>query len=116
MKNFEEMAESLELVAAGIRELGRRVDAIGSPPDKLLEACDGYRALSIRARNALRRGNIRTLGELRAIPEDELLAIRNFGESSLTVIRSFLLRQEESEGVAEEGRKDGRKGTTDEHG
>ncbi len=46
--------------------------------------------LSIRARNCLLQLNIRTVGELAAKTEAELLGCKNFGSTSLTEIRSFL--------------------------
>ncbi len=46
--------------------------------------------LSVRARNCLRKMNIRTLGDLLKITEAELLAYKNFGETSLTEIQEML--------------------------
>jgi len=46
--------------------------------------------LSARARNCLDRANIVTLGDLTRISENELLAGKNFGETSLTEIREML--------------------------
>lgn len=46
--------------------------------------------LSARARNCLERANIITLGDLTRISENELLAGKNFGETSLTEIRDML--------------------------
>lgn len=46
--------------------------------------------LSARARNCLERANIVTLGDLTRISENELLAGKNFGETSLTEIRDML--------------------------
>ena len=46
--------------------------------------------LSARARNCLERANIVTLGDLTRISETELLAGKNFGETSLTEIREML--------------------------
>lgn len=46
--------------------------------------------LSVRARNCLKKMNIRTLGDLLRITEAELMAYKNFGEASLTEIRSML--------------------------
>ncbi len=46
--------------------------------------------LSARARNCLERANIITLGDLTRISENELLAGKNFGETSLTEIREML--------------------------
>lgn len=46
--------------------------------------------LSVRARNCLKKMNIRTLGDLLRITEAELMAYKNFGEASLLEIRSML--------------------------
>lgn len=46
--------------------------------------------LSVRARNALKKMNIRTLGDLLRISEAELVAYKNFGEASLLEIKSML--------------------------
>ncbi|MEC9372225.1 MAG: DNA-directed RNA polymerase subunit alpha C-terminal domain-containing protein [Planctomycetota bacterium] len=46
--------------------------------------------LSVRARNCLKKMNIRTLGDLLRVSEAELLAYKNFGETSLTEIRQML--------------------------
>ncbi len=46
--------------------------------------------LSVRARNCLKKMNIRTLGDLLRITEAELMAYKNFGEASLTEIKSML--------------------------
>lgn len=46
--------------------------------------------LSVRARNCLKKMNIRTLGDLVATTEAELLAYKNFGETSLKEIKDML--------------------------
>ncbi len=46
--------------------------------------------LSVRARNCLKKMNIRTLGDLLKITETELLGYKNFGETSLEEIRGML--------------------------
>ncbi len=46
--------------------------------------------LSVRSRNALKKMNVRTLGDLLKIGEQELLAHKNFGETSLNEIKSLL--------------------------
>jgi DNA-directed RNA polymerase alpha subunit len=45
--------------------------------------------LELRAavRNALRRGGVPTLGELRTMSDRELLALRNFGRAALADVR-----------------------------
>ena len=46
--------------------------------------------LSVRARNCLKKMSIRTLGDLLRISEAELLAYKNFGETSLVEIKQML--------------------------
>ena len=46
--------------------------------------------LSVRSRNSLQKDNIRTLGELIARSESEMLEIENFGKKSLQEIEEFL--------------------------
>lgn len=46
--------------------------------------------LTVRARNCLKKMNIRTLGDLLRITEAELMAYKNFGEASLVEIKNML--------------------------
>lgn len=46
--------------------------------------------LSVRARNCLKKMNIRTLGDLLRVTEAELMGYKNFGEASLTEIKEML--------------------------
>lgn len=46
--------------------------------------------LSVRSRNCLKKMNINTLGDLLRITEAELLAYKNFGETSLNEIKALL--------------------------
>ncbi|MEX0742500.1 MAG: DNA-directed RNA polymerase subunit alpha C-terminal domain-containing protein [Phycisphaeraceae bacterium] len=46
--------------------------------------------LSARARNCLKKMNIRTLGDLLRVSEAELMAYKNFGESTLNEIKDML--------------------------
>lgn len=46
--------------------------------------------LSVRSRNCLKRMNIRTLGDLTRVTEAQLLASKNFGETSLHEIKQIL--------------------------
>lgn len=46
--------------------------------------------LSVRARTCLKKMNIRSLGDLLRITEAELLASKNFGETSLTEVKRML--------------------------
>ncbi len=47
--------------------------------------------LSVRARNCLKKMNIRSLGDLLKITEAELLGYKNFGETSLEEIKAMLV-------------------------
>lgn len=49
--------------------------------------------LSVRARNCLRQMNLRTLGDLLNTSEAELLAYKNFGETSLNEIKALLAQK-----------------------
>lgn len=46
--------------------------------------------LSVRARNCLKKMDIRTLGDLLKVSEPELLSYKNFGETSLVEIKQML--------------------------
>jgi DNA-directed RNA polymerase subunit alpha len=49
--------------------------------------------LSVRARNCLKKMNIRTLGDLLRVTEAELMGYKNFGEASLTEIKQMLAQK-----------------------
>ncbi len=49
--------------------------------------------MSVRARNALRKMNIRTLGDLLQVTEAELRSYANFGEASLEEIKTMLAQR-----------------------
>jgi DNA-directed RNA polymerase subunit alpha len=49
--------------------------------------------LSVRSRNCLKKMNIRTLGDLLRTTEQELLAYKNFGETSLNEIKALLAQK-----------------------
>lgn len=49
--------------------------------------------LSVRTRNALRKMNIRTLGDLLRVSESELRSFRNFGDASLDEIKAMLAQK-----------------------
>jgi DNA-directed RNA polymerase subunit alpha len=49
--------------------------------------------LSVRSRNCLKKMNIKTIGDLLRVSEAELLAFKNFGETSLTEIKSLLAKK-----------------------
>lgn len=61
--------------------------------------------LSVRSRNCLSRLNINTLGDLTRISEQELLASRNFGETSLKELRELMETQNMKIGQASESAK-----------
>jgi DNA-directed RNA polymerase subunit alpha len=46
--------------------------------------------LSVRARNCLKKMNIRTLGDLTRVSEQQLLSSKNFGETSLSEIKEMM--------------------------
>ncbi len=49
--------------------------------------------LSVRSRNCLKKMNIRNLGDLLRITEQELLSYKNFGETSLNEIKALLAQK-----------------------
>ena len=49
--------------------------------------------LSVRSRNCLKKMNIRYLGDLLKVTESELLAYKNFGETSLLEIKAILAQK-----------------------
>lgn len=49
--------------------------------------------LSVRTRNALRKMNIRTLGDLLKVTEAELRSFKNFGDASLEEIKTMLAQK-----------------------
>lgn len=57
---------------------------------QILETPIGEFELSVRARNCLKKMSINSLGDLLRISEAELLAYKNFGETSLNEIRAML--------------------------
>ena len=46
--------------------------------------------LSVRSRNCLKKMNIRTLGDLTRVSEQQLLSSKNFGETSLDEIKEMM--------------------------
>jgi DNA-directed RNA polymerase subunit alpha len=63
--------------------------------------------LSVRARNCLQRMNIHTLGDLIVRTEGELLAFKNFGETSLQEVRDILAAKNLRLGMTMPGRSSG---------
>ena len=61
--------------------------------------------LSVRARNCLKKMNIRTLGDLLKITEAELLGYKNFGETSLDEIKQMLTNKNLRHGQALEAQQ-----------
>ncbi|MCS7014548.1 MAG: tetratricopeptide repeat protein [Gemmatales bacterium] len=62
-------------------------------PDKLQQVLDTPVTefeLSVRVRNCLERMNIKTLGDLTRVTEEQLLASKNFGETSLKELRAVM--------------------------
>lgn len=63
--------------------------------------------LSVRARNCLQRMNIHTLGDLICRSEQELLAFKNFGETSLQEVKDILAMKGLRLGMSTLGRSAG---------
>ena len=64
----------------------------GQLRDKLSRLIDDF-GLSVRSLNSLKNSNIRTLGDLVAYTEDELLKVKNVGEKALKEIADLLRAQ-----------------------
>lgn len=107
-KNFGEtsLTEIKALLAAkGVRlgqslepgelPIGRRLPAAvpENVAPEILGKTVGDLELSVRARKALQRLNIDTIGELAQRTEQELLACKNFGQTSLDEIKEKLTQQ-----------------------
>jgi len=84
---LKDVESCLQMVIDETRE--ERVDA----RTQLLDTPLSEYELSVRARNCLKKMNIRTLGELIRMTETELLAYKNFGETSLNEIKALLTRK-----------------------
>jgi len=68
-------------------------DQRGDSANRLLETAISEFELSVRARNCLKKMNIRTLGDLVRLSEPELLSFKNFGETSLNEIKALLSKR-----------------------
>jgi DNA-directed RNA polymerase subunit alpha len=73
-----------ERAVAGAGDAGLR--------DRLARVIDDF-GLSVRSLNSLKNSNIRTLGDLVQLTEDELLKVKNVGEKALTEIGDLLRAQ-----------------------
>jgi DNA-directed RNA polymerase subunit alpha len=62
-------------------------ESMGFVSRQVMEVSINDFELSVRSRNCLKRMNIRTLGDLTRISEQQLLGSKNFGETSLDEIR-----------------------------
>ncbi len=71
--------------------------------NKILETPISDFELSVRSRNCLRKMDINTIGDLLRITETELLAYKNFGETSLNEIKNMLEAKGLRLGMAIEG-------------
>ncbi|MBW7905119.1 MAG: tetratricopeptide repeat protein [Phycisphaerae bacterium] len=67
--------------------------AKGDARSRLLETTIAEFELSVRARNCLKKMRIQTLGDLLKLTEAELLAYKNFGETSLNEIKALLAKK-----------------------
>ncbi len=72
------------------------------PRARLLETPLSEFELSVRARNCLKKMNVRTVGELVKLTEAELMTYKNFGETTLTEIKGLLTKRGLQLGMAPE--------------
>lgn len=84
---LKDVESGIELIAEEGREA--RVD----PRTRMLNTSIADFELSVRARNCLKKMNIRTLGEMMKLGEPEMLAYKNFGETSMNEIKALLARK-----------------------
>lgn len=63
------------------------------PRTRILDAPIAEFELSVRARNCLKKMRINTIGDLLKLTEAELMAYRNFGETSLNEIKAMLAKK-----------------------
>ncbi|OQY05702.1 MAG: hypothetical protein B6I25_05185 [Planctomycetales bacterium 4572_13] len=77
-----------------------------SRQNKILEIPISDFELSVRSRNCLKKMNIHTVGDLLRTSESELLAYKNFGETSLQEIKEILEIKEMRLGMAIDDDKD----------
>lgn len=81
-----------------LKDAGASLNMYYSPDDEtsnvsvrqLLETPVTDFELSVRARNCLKKMNIRTLGDLTRVTEQQLLAAKNFGDTSLEELRAIM--------------------------
>ena len=66
------------------------LDAANSRFNQVLEIPVTDFELSVRSRNCLKKMNIRSLGDLTRVSEQQLLSSKNFGETSLNEIKTIL--------------------------
>lgn len=80
--------------------------AVGKDYDRPIEDLD----LSVRAYNCLKRSGITKIGQLLEMSEEDLLAVRNFGQKSLDELKQrleamgYTTRSERAEGAEEEAK------------
>src|SRR5581483_850169 len=65
-------------------------DALNSKFSQVLDIPVTDCELSVRSRNCLKKMNIRTLGDLTRVTEQQLLSSKNFGETSLSEIKEMM--------------------------
>ena len=83
---IKDILASRDMIIADERDRGDRYS-------ELLETPVTDFDLSVRARNSLRKMNVRTLGDLLRITEAELRNYKNFGEASIEEIKSMLAQR-----------------------
>src|SRR5207245_4490359 len=65
-------------------------DLVNSRFSQVLEIPVTDFELSVRSRNCLKKMNIKTLGDLTRVSEQQLLSSKNFGETSLVEIKEMM--------------------------
>ncbi|MFQ5491598.1 MAG: DNA-directed RNA polymerase subunit alpha C-terminal domain-containing protein [Phycisphaerae bacterium] len=69
------------------------IERVREKRNAILDTPIGDFELSVRSRNCLKQMNINTLGDLLRITEPQLMAYKNFGETSLNEIKALLTQK-----------------------
>ena len=93
----EQAARILTRYATSIASFGQETEAIpevapaapSTTPSAANMTLDDLK-LSVRTLNALKRANINTVAQVLATPDNDLLALRNFGQKSLDELKAAL--------------------------
>jgi DNA-directed RNA polymerase subunit alpha len=96
VRHFQLIADYIEPAGQGM-QVEPEIGAISAPgqtsipiPQKVFDTPIEELDLSVRAYNCLKRSGITKVGQVLTMNEEDLLAVRNFGEKSLTELKDSL--------------------------